>query len=135
MPVLLAALAGFAALGHAAPRPPEEPRIDRSVVRIFTVFRKPDFYQPWQMAPQDSASGSGCVIAGPGPGPGGNRILTNAHVVSDQVFVQVRRAGPRITRPARRERRTAARQRRPSFRRLPPLTPRLYLSWTSRRLP
>ncbi|MBI4346163.1 MAG: trypsin-like peptidase domain-containing protein [Elusimicrobia bacterium] len=70
---------------QASPRS-KEPRVERSVVRIFTVFRKPDFYQPWQMAAQDSATGSGCVIAG-------ERILTNAHVVSDQVFVQVRRAG------------------------------------------
>ncbi|MCX5790430.1 MAG: trypsin-like peptidase domain-containing protein [Elusimicrobia bacterium] len=56
------------------------------MVRIFTVFRKPDYYQPWQMTAQDSLSGAGCIIKG-------RRILTNAHVVSDQVFVQVRRAG------------------------------------------
>jgi S1-C subfamily serine protease len=38
------------------------------------------------MLAQDSFTGSGCIIAG-------NRILTNAHVVSNQTFIQVRRAG------------------------------------------
>ncbi|MBI5201439.1 MAG: trypsin-like peptidase domain-containing protein [Elusimicrobia bacterium] len=85
MKSILALLFLTSAPAWAAPRG-KEPRVEKSVVRIFTVFRKPDFYQPWQMAAQDSASGSGCVIAG-------NRILTNAHVVSDQVFVQARRAG------------------------------------------
>ena len=86
--VIISIVAAFlaAAPARAAARPSVGPEIDRSVVRIFTVFRKPDFYQPWQMMPQDSLSGSGCIIKG-------RRILTNAHVVSDQVFVQVRRAG------------------------------------------
>ena len=79
-------LAAFLYWASPAAAKGNEPGVERSVVRIFTVFRKPDFYQPWQMAPQDSASGSGCIISG-------NRILTNAHVVSDQVFVQARRAG------------------------------------------
>ncbi|MBI4423658.1 MAG: trypsin-like peptidase domain-containing protein [Elusimicrobia bacterium] len=71
----------------ASPRKPRhDSAVHDAVVRVFTVFRKPDFYQPWQMGPQDSMAGSGCLIAG-------GRILTNAHVVSDQVFVQVRRAG------------------------------------------
>lgn len=63
----------------------EDP-LRRSLVKIFTVTRKPNYYQPWQMGPQTSLSGSGCVIEG-------DRILTNAHVVSDQVFVQVQKAG------------------------------------------
>ncbi|MBI3554519.1 MAG: trypsin-like peptidase domain-containing protein [Elusimicrobia bacterium] len=60
--------------------------VAKSVVRIFTTVRKPDYLQPWQMAPQESLSGSGCVIEG-------GRILTNAHVVADHVFVEVRKAG------------------------------------------
>lgn len=85
--LLLASAAALLPLSTtlAAPKA-KAPQVEKAVVRIFTVFRKPDFYQPWQMAPQDSSSGSGCLIAG-------GRILTNAHVVSDQVFVQVRRAG------------------------------------------
>lgn len=57
-----------------------------SAVKIFTTHQKADFYQPWQTNAQDNLSGSGVIIAG-------DRILTNAHVVSDQIFVQVRRPG------------------------------------------
>ena len=57
-----------------------------SAVKIFTTHQKADFYQPWQTNAQDNLSGSGVIIDG-------DRILTNAHVVSDQIFVQVRRPG------------------------------------------
>jgi S1-C subfamily serine protease len=57
-----------------------------SAVKIFTTHQKADFYQPWQTNAQDNLSGSGVIIEG-------DRILTNAHVVSDQIFVQVRRPG------------------------------------------
>lgn len=57
-----------------------------SAVKIFTTAQKADFYQPWQAAAQENLSGSGVIIEG-------DRILTNAHVVSDQIFVQVRRPG------------------------------------------
>lgn len=72
-----------------SPRPAmaaEEDLVRRSVVKIFTTFQKPDWYQPWQMNPQDNLSGSGVIIEG-------GRILTNAHVVSDKIFIQVRKAG------------------------------------------
>ncbi|MEK7747360.1 MAG: serine protease, partial [Elusimicrobiota bacterium] len=58
----------------------------RSVVQISVFSRRPNHAQPWQMSPEESAAGSGCVIAG-------ERILTNAHVVSGQVYLQVRKAG------------------------------------------
>ena len=58
----------------------------RSVVQISVFSRRPNLAQPWQMSPEESATGSGCVIAG-------DRILTNAHVVSGQVYLQVRKAG------------------------------------------
>jgi S1-C subfamily serine protease len=58
----------------------------RSVVKIYTTYRQPDFYQPWQMAAEGSLSGSGCIIEG-------RRVLTNAHVVANSVFVQVRKSG------------------------------------------
>lgn len=64
----------------------DDSRIRKSVVKIFATFQKPNYYQPWQMSPQDSLSGSGCIIKG-------NRILTNAHVVSDRNYIQVRKAG------------------------------------------
>jgi S1-C subfamily serine protease len=56
------------------------------VVKIFTVTKKPNYYQPWDFGYQKSSGGSGCIIAG-------NRILTNAHVVSNQVYVQVLKTG------------------------------------------
>ncbi|MBI4054586.1 MAG: trypsin-like peptidase domain-containing protein [Elusimicrobia bacterium] len=60
--------------------------IRSSTVKVFTIFKRPDYEQPWQMHPQRSRTGSGCVV-------GENRILTNAHVVGDQVYLQVRKAG------------------------------------------
>jgi S1-C subfamily serine protease len=60
--------------------------IARSVVKIYTTYRQPDFYQPWQMGAEGNLSGSGTIIEG-------RRILTNAHVVANSVFVQVRKSG------------------------------------------
>ena len=57
-----------------------------SVVKIYTLFNRPNYHEPWQRWGQKPFHGSGAIISG-------QRILTNAHVVSDQVFVQVRRAG------------------------------------------
>ncbi|HVE11836.1 MAG TPA: serine protease [Elusimicrobiota bacterium] len=64
----------------------EEDPIARGVVRIYAYARRPNTYQPWQMLEEEASSGSGALIEG-------GRILTNAHVVSDQVYLQVRRAG------------------------------------------
>lgn len=60
-----------------------------AVVKIFSLYNRPNFHEPWQRWGQKSFHGSGAVIEG-------RRILTNAHVVSDQVFVQVRRAGDAV---------------------------------------
>jgi S1-C subfamily serine protease len=57
-----------------------------AMVKIYAVQTEPYYYDPWSMNRSTSTSGSGCVIEG-------NRILTNAHVISDQSFVQVRRYG------------------------------------------
>jgi len=57
-----------------------------AMVKIYCVQTEPYYYDPWSMNRSISTSGSGCVI-------GGKRILTNAHVVSDQSFIQVRRHG------------------------------------------
>lgn len=58
----------------------------KAVVKIYTVCNAYSYHNPWQMKGQKSFHGSGCIISD-------NRILTNAHVVSDQIFVEVRRAG------------------------------------------
>ncbi|MBI9083811.1 MAG: trypsin-like peptidase domain-containing protein [Desulfobacterales bacterium] len=60
--------------------------IKSSVVKVYTVFNRPNYHEPWQRVGQQIFHGSGAIIAG-------ERILTNAHVVSDQTFVRVRRAG------------------------------------------
>lgn len=60
--------------------------ITSSIVKIYTVYNKHSYFRPWQMMGQESLSGSGCIIEG-------NRILTNAHVVADAMFIQVKRAG------------------------------------------
>ena len=64
----------------------EVPDVKDSIVKIYTVYRQFNYAMPWQMKGQRSRNGSGCVIQG-------KRILTNAHVVSDHAFIQVRRAG------------------------------------------
>jgi len=58
----------------------------RSVVKLFTIIKKPNYYHPWELGYQTQSGGSGCIFEG-------RRILTNAHVVSDQVYVQVLKAG------------------------------------------
>ena len=60
--------------------------VSEAIVKVYTVFSEPDYYNPWQMKGPQAATGSGCIIEG-------NRILTSAHVVADQVFLQVERAG------------------------------------------
>ncbi|MBA3539345.1 MAG: trypsin-like peptidase domain-containing protein [Deltaproteobacteria bacterium] len=53
----------------------------RSVVKLFTVIKEPSHYQPWELGYQHNSGGSACIVAG-------NRILTNAHVVANQLFIQ-----------------------------------------------
>jgi S1-C subfamily serine protease len=60
--------------------------ITESIVKIYTTYDRPNYFRPWQMRGQRSRIGSGCIISG-------NRVLTNAHVVSDHTFIRVRRAG------------------------------------------
>jgi S1-C subfamily serine protease len=72
-------LSGFAYAG-------DNGYLEKAMVKIFTVENNPDYYQPWQMVGQASSSGSGCIIEG-------NRILTNAHVVSNNTFIQVNKSG------------------------------------------
>ena len=60
-------------------------KVDDSIVKIYTVFKTPSYDTPWNSSVQ-SASGSGVVIEG-------NRILTNAHVVANTTFLEVKRNG------------------------------------------
>lgn len=61
----------------------------RSVVKVMTTFDAPDYEQPWQTQGPDAAVGSGAIVMT----PRGPRVLTNAHVVENQVFIEVRRYG------------------------------------------
>lgn len=56
------------------------------VVKILSVRNPASFHQPWQKLGRHSVNGTGFIVTG-------GRILTNAHVVSDAVFIHVRRAG------------------------------------------
>ena len=58
----------------------------RSVVKLFTVVKEPDYYRPWELGHQYTSGGSACVVEG-------QRILTNAHVVAHHIFVQALKPG------------------------------------------
>ncbi len=60
--------------------------VKKAVVKIYTVNNRYNYHEPWQMQGQSTFQGSGVIIHG-------KKILTNAHVVSDQTFIQVRKAG------------------------------------------
>ena len=60
--------------------------VKEAVVKIYTVYSRYDYDEPWKMLRQKRRSGSGCIISG-------RRILTNAHVVGDQTFIQTKKAG------------------------------------------
>ena len=63
----------------------ESDDISASVVKIFSMSVAADYLHPWQMKGQRSSTGSGVLI-------GGRLILTAAHVVSDGVFIQVKKS-------------------------------------------
>jgi len=55
-----------------------------SLVRVFVNKNSMDYLNPWQSHGGQMVTGSGFIIAG-------DRILTNAHVVNDYTFIQVRK--------------------------------------------
>ena len=60
--------------------------VRKAIVQIHTVSSEPSYYSPWKLGDPENSTGSGCVIRG-------ERILTNAHVVSNQKFIQVQQYG------------------------------------------
>ena len=84
LPIVL--LAASSRVGSA--EPPD------AIVKIYATQLTSDYGAPWKPGTSRSVSGSGFVIAG-------HRILTNAHVVSDATFIQVRRYGDSERVPAR----------------------------------
>ena len=65
-----------------------------SLVRIEVTSQEPNYKAPWNAGEVASASGSGFVITG-------NRIMTNAHVVSNARFITVSKEGDPKPYPAR----------------------------------
>jgi len=63
----------------------EAQSIDSSIVKIYTVSKSTNYLEPWNSSIQRS-SGSGSIISG-------NRILTNAHVVANETFIEVKKYG------------------------------------------
>jgi len=63
-----------------------ESDVGGSVVKVYSQSYPYNPETPWLLSNAISATGSGCIISG-------NRILTNAHVVADAKFIQVKRAG------------------------------------------
>ena len=59
----------------------------QAIVKIYTVSKVPSYREPWNSSTTRS-SGSGAIISG-------DRILTNAHVVANQTFIEVQRYGER----------------------------------------
>ncbi|TVR42584.1 MAG: serine protease [Planctomycetota bacterium] len=57
-----------------------------SLFKIFTVATKPDYQQPWAMQRPSQGTGSGALLDN-------GLIITNAHVIADATFIQVRRHG------------------------------------------
>lgn len=57
-----------------------------SMVKIYAVQIQPNYDNPWNMKSPKEIYGSGSVISG-------NRILTNAHIVGNSSFIQVRLHG------------------------------------------
>ena len=59
----------------------------QAIVKIYTVAKIPNYLAPWSSTMQ-SSTGSGAIIEG-------GYILTNAHVVANQAFLEVQRYGQR----------------------------------------
>src|ERR1700736_5310235 len=78
------ALVAFFIVTNAVAQTPKPVDIRKSLVRISTTSQDPDYKVPWNPGTMSGGVGAGFVIDG-------NRILTNAHVVSNARFISVQR--------------------------------------------
>ena len=85
------ALSVSASLPTLAQNAAETTGLSNSVVKVFSISRLPDPFKPWVKQGPRTSTGSGVVIEG-------NRILTNAHVVSyaSQVEIQASGSGDKL---------------------------------------
>ncbi|HIP40928.1 MAG TPA: serine protease [Campylobacterales bacterium] len=72
-------------LGSTVDASETSPKIENSIVKIYTVSKQPNYLEPWNSRTLRS-NGSGSIISG-------ERILTNAHVVANQTFLEVKKYG------------------------------------------
>ncbi len=84
-------LLATAIIRPASAAPPE--LIRRSLVRIQAVSQSPDYTVPWNAGRVSQGVGSGFIISD-------NRIMTNAHVVSDARFITITKEGDSKPYPA-----------------------------------
>jgi len=80
----------------AVPVPPPRPNgpIQKSLVRITSTEVEPDYRAPWNAGALQRGIGAGFVVEG-------NRIMTNAHVVSNSRYLTVERDGDPNKYPAK----------------------------------
>lgn len=69
-------------------------RVQKSLVRIVVTAQEPDYRAPWNSGAIGRGVGAGFVIEG-------NRIMTNAHVVSNARYITVERDGDPNKYPAK----------------------------------
>ncbi len=74
-------------IGILAANAKQEDITKQAIVKIYTVAKIPNYLSPWSSSMR-SSSGSGAIIEG-------GYILTNAHVVANQAFLEVQRYGER----------------------------------------
>ena len=65
----------------------QEDKTKQAIVKIYTTAKVPNYQEPWSSSMR-SSTGSGSIIEG-------GYILTNAHVVANEVFIEVQRYGER----------------------------------------
>ena len=69
-------------------------QFDKSVILIRCVHQDFDYVTPWKQKAMQQSIGSGFIIAG-------NRILTNAHNVSNSKYVELKKQNVARRYPAR----------------------------------
>src|SRR5213080_1950555 len=87
---------GQAAVPVPVPVPPARPNgpVQKSLVRITSTEVEPDYRAPWNAGALQRGIGAGFVVDG-------NRIMTNAHVVSNSRYLTVERDGDPNKYPAK----------------------------------